>query len=191
MTHATPPLEFNDLFRYRWTLPILIELDRAQGARFVVLATRLGVSRDVLQSTLVWMIDEGLATHNPGYGHPLRPEYLPTPLASRIAPAAGRLLATAKRADCEALVLPKWNLPALDALRGGPQRFSEVQAALPGVTPRALTIALRQLIEGGLVARAVGEGFPPTTHYSAHGAAARGLLRTMAELRRAFDAPQR
>lgn len=187
MTRATPPFEFHDLFRYRWMLPILVEIERTQGARFVVLANRLGVSRDVLQTTLAWMIEQDFAAHNPGYGHPLRPEYLPTARAARIAPSAARLLAYAKRADCESLILPRWNLPVLDALRDGPQRFSQVQGALPGVTPRALTIALKQLIEGRLVAREVGEGFPPTTHYTAQGATARGLLRVLGELRRAFE----
>jgi len=192
MTPATPKLEFNDLFRYRWVLPVLVELDRAQGVRFVVLVNKLSVSRDVLQSTLAWMIEQGLAAHNPGYGHPLRPEYLPTELSSRLAPAAGKLLAAAKRTGCEVLIQPRWNLPALGAMCDGPLRFSEIRAAIPGVTPRALTAALRQLIEGGLVTRAVGEGFPPTTHYSAHGAAARALLPPMGELRRSLvDAPQR
>jgi DNA-binding HxlR family transcriptional regulator len=47
-----------------------------QGERFVTLVNRLGASKDAVSATLAQLIDDGVVQRNPGYGHPLRPEYL-------------------------------------------------------------------------------------------------------------------
>src|SRR5947207_13068422 len=67
------------LFHHRWAVPVLAELRRERGSRFVTLANRIGVTRDSLRRTLSALIDDGLVERNPGYGHPLRPEYVLTP----------------------------------------------------------------------------------------------------------------
>jgi len=51
------------------------------------------------------------------------------------------------------------------ALAAGPRRFSELRELLPGVTARALTLALKDLVAVGLVERTVTDGFPPSTLY--------------------------
>jgi DNA-binding HxlR family transcriptional regulator len=106
------------------------------GARFVELRNILGISGESLRQTLTWMIRQGWIQRNPGYGHPLRPEYVLRPRGARIARAVG-----------------------LD-------RFSLIRAALPRVTPRALAEALRRLEEADLVNRDVRDTYPPSVRYS-------------------------
>ena len=66
------------LVHHRWALPVLGELYRDDGAKFVTLVHRLNVSKDSLARTLEHLRTLDLAVKNPGYGHPLRPEYVLT-----------------------------------------------------------------------------------------------------------------
>jgi DNA-binding HxlR family transcriptional regulator len=152
------------LCHHRWSAPVLAELGRARGARFVVLVNRLGVGRASLQRTLAALVELGLVRRNPGYGHPLRPEYLLTPQGEEAASRCTRLLAAVDgKAD---VLLRKWSLPVLVALRGN-RRFSELRDALPAITARALALALKDLERAGLVTRRVEETYPPSTLYAA------------------------
>ena len=151
-----------ELFHHRWAAPILAELERRRGTRLVVLVNGLGAPRDTVRRTLDALVRAGLVQRNPGYGHPLRPEYLLTPAGLPVARRCAHLLeAIGGRAE---LGLKKWSMPVLVAL-GGATRFSELRAALPGVTPRALAIALKDLQRAGLATRDVLAGYPPTTAY--------------------------
>ena len=49
---------------------------------------------------------------------------------------------------------------------GGPRRFSELQAALRGVTPKVLTESLRAMLRDGLVSRTAYEEIPPRVEYA-------------------------
>ena len=62
--------------------------------------------------------------------------------------------------------LKKWSMPVLASLEG-PMHFSELRAALPGLTARGLTIALKDLQALGYVERQVVDAYPPTTVYRA------------------------
>ena len=158
------------LCHHRWSTPVLAELGRTGGARFVVLVNRLGVGRASLQRALAALVDLGLVRRNPGYGHPLRPEYVLTPEGEEAAARCARLLAAV---DVKAgVLLRKWSLPVLVALRGN-ARFSELREALPGITARALALALKDLERAGLVTRRVEETYPPSTVYTATAEAAR------------------
>ena len=152
-----------ELSRHRWALPILVELHRRSGSRFVPLANELGVSRDTLRQTLSAMIEAGLVMQNPGYGHPLRPEYVLTPRGGRIAPICAAVLRALRQAGAEDVGLKKWSLPILAALTTE-RRYGEVRRTV-GATPRALTLALKELVGSGLVERRVHDGFPPSTTY--------------------------
>ena len=155
---------------HRWSTPVLAELGRTGGARFVVLVNRLGVGRASLQRALAALVDLGLVRRNPGYGHPLRPEYVLTPEGEEAAARCARLLAAV---DGKAgVLLRKWSLPVLVALRGN-ARFSELREALPGITARALALALKDLERAGLVTRRVEETYPPSTVYAATAEAGR------------------
>ena len=151
------------LSRHRWALPILAQLAATGGSRFVPLANQLGLSRDALRQTLDALIDAGLVMRNPGYGHPTRPEYILTDKGRRVAPACARILRELRQGGTEDVVLKKWSMPILLAL-DRESRYTELRRTL-GATPRALTLALKQLMARGLVERRVQEGFPPSTTY--------------------------
>jgi DNA-binding HxlR family transcriptional regulator len=158
------------LFHHRWSAPVLAELERTRGTRFVVLIKRLGIGRESLRRTLTALIELGLVRRNPGYGHPLRPEYLLTLRGEAVAKRCSRLL-KALDGNTE-LALKKWSLPILVALRR-PARFSELRDSLPGVTARSLALALKDLERAGLVRRRVEDTYPPSTVYATTPAAVR------------------
>ena len=151
------------LSRHRWALPILVRLDATSGSRFVPLANGLGLSRDALRQTLDALIEAGLVMRNPGYGHPLRPEYVLTVRGRRIAAISSALLDALREAGVEQVGLRKWSVPILAAL-SSERRYGELRRAV-GATPRALTLALKELVTAGLVERRVHDGFPPSTTY--------------------------
>ena len=149
-----PPLEaLVTLLHHRWTLPVLAEIYRHDGAKFVTLANRLGLSRDSLSRTLGHLHALGLAIKNPGYGHALRPEYVLTPAGQIVASSAWPLLEHATRTGHTDVLLKKWSLPTLAATGHGQHRFTDLLAALPGATPRALTLALQDLERAALLER--------------------------------------
>ncbi len=153
------------LFKHRWTIPVLAALDELDGgAKFVTLQRRLGVSRDSLQRTLTTLVDTGLVGRNPGYGHPMRPEYTLTTRGSRLAPACAALLEGLRDLGVEDIGLRKWSLPLTYSLAQGSGRFNRLCDDLD-VTPRALAQALKELQHAGLVERLLVEDSPPRTEY--------------------------
>lgn len=174
-----------DLFHHRWGVPVVAELHRSGGgAKFVTLANRLGASRDSMSRTLEGLIGRGLVERNPGYGHPMRPEYLLTRRGKAIGPACVLLMRKLHALGHEDLGLRKWSMPVLAALFGGADRFTAMEAALPRATARALTLALKDLQAAGLVERRVEEGYPPRPRYRLSRAALR-LRPALAALARA------
>ncbi len=143
-------------------MPLLAELGRG-GGRLVTLGSRTGASREALRQTLGSLIADGLVLRNPGYGHPLRPEYVLTEPGRLVAPAAARVLETLQAAGLESVGLKKWTLPVLARL-APERRFSELRHELR-LSPRALTLALKDLEAAGLAERLVTTGRPPATIY--------------------------
>jgi DNA-binding HxlR family transcriptional regulator len=127
------------------------------------LANQLGLSRDALRQTLDALIEARLVMRNPGYGHPSRPEYVLTAKGRRVAPLCTKLLRELRRRELEDVVLKKWSMPILAAL-STEYRYGELRRAV-GATPRALTLALKELVARGVVERFVDTGFPPSTTY--------------------------
>jgi DNA-binding HxlR family transcriptional regulator len=142
---------------------VLAELRHERGSRFVTLENRLGVTPDSLRRTLNALVADGLVSRNPGYGHPLRPEYLLTAEGERVAEVCDRLLAVLN--GLEDVALRKWSMPVVHALGAGARRFSELRSALTGVSPRALALALKDLQGAGLVERSVTDDYPPASVY--------------------------
>jgi DNA-binding HxlR family transcriptional regulator len=153
------------LCHHRWAVPVLGELHRLGGAKFVTLAHRLGVSRDTLRCTLDALLRQGWVERNPGYGHPMRPEYVLTAAGAHLAPACARLAGLLGRLGLAPVALRKWSLPVILALRRSGGRFNEVKALLPGITARALALALKALQGARLVERRVEAEYPPRTSY--------------------------
>jgi DNA-binding HxlR family transcriptional regulator len=141
---------------------VLAEIERTRGSRFATLTGRLGVSGESLRRTLRALQKDGLVERNPGYGHPLRPEYVFTRRGRRLGPQARDLLEALS--GHEEVGLKKWSLPVLAAL-DGPRRFSELRSVLPDATPRALALALKDLQAAGLVRRTVLDDWPPSVVY--------------------------
>lgn len=149
-----------ELFHHRWAVPALALLDERGAVRFVELQRKLGVGRDSLRRALDALASLDYVRPNEGYGHPLRPEYVITDAGRDAAGLAGRVVFSTSRET----LLRKWSVPVLAALEE-PQRFSELRTALPGVTPRALALALRDLEDARLVQREVLPTRPPSTVY--------------------------
>ena len=153
------------LFHNRWSVPILAELHRQRGSRFVTLTRTLGLSRESLRRTLAALIDSGLVGRNPGYGHPLRPEYVLTRAGEQLARACGPLVERLREGELEAVGLKKWSMPVVYALGEGPSRFSELRETLEGISPRALALALKDLERARVVDRRVTDDYPPASVY--------------------------
>ncbi|NJK46289.1 MAG: helix-turn-helix transcriptional regulator [Pleurocapsa sp. SU_196_0] len=146
----TTPLE--TLTHHRWAIPIIALLHAGRGAKFVTVANTLHLSRDALTRSLTALLEADWAMRNPGYGHPLRPEYILTTRGARIGAACAELTTWLETHELQEPMLKKWSLPVTLALFGH-TRFSKLQRALVGITPRALTLTLDELQTHGLVTR--------------------------------------
>jgi DNA-binding HxlR family transcriptional regulator len=60
----------------------------------------------------------------------------------------------------------KWTLYVVHVLGGGTKRFSELQREIDGITPRMLTVTVRNLERDGLVTRTVYPVVPPRVEYA-------------------------
>lgn len=76
----------------------------------------------------------------------------------------------------------RWSLLVIDALLEGPQRFSGLQEAIPGLAPNVLTARLRRLEREGLVTAVPYSDRPPRHEYhvTASGRDLAGALRLLA-----------
>jgi DNA-binding HxlR family transcriptional regulator len=156
-----------DLLHHRWSVPAIATLHtRGGGAKLITLQKALGVSRDSLSRTLSALMDDGLVVRNPGYGHPMRPEYLLSTAGKRLGSSCGKLTSQLARLDLEKIGLKKWSLPVVHAIWKVGGRFNGIRATLTGATPRALASALRDLQDAGLVTRYLVDDDPPRTEYS-------------------------
>lgn len=166
------------LCHHRWAVPILAELQVGRGAKFILLVNRLGISRDSLRHTLEALIAGGWVVRNPGHGHPLRPEYILTSAGDELAPWCARLLKMLDALGIRDAMLRKWSLPVILAVRRGFGRFAQIARFLPGLSPRALALALKSLQQSNLLHRSISDGYPPTTRYelTPGGRALAGLL---------------
>lgn len=155
----------HNVFHFRWSVPILSEIYDREGARFITLLYRLGISRSVLSSTLDKLISGGFIIRNPGYGHPLRPEYLLTEKGNRIAPFCQEIMNHVKGNKAERLVHSRWAFRILLLMSQKVIRFSELKSRLTPITPRALSEELKRLGTEGYISRKVIDDYPPTSLY--------------------------
>lgn len=130
------------------------------------LLSRMGASRDTLSDTLSNLIENGLVMKSPGEGLLMRPEYVLTSAGEAVGDACLFAAREMTRLGLVDMALKKWPPLVVVAMGRGASRFGEIKEALPGITPRALTGALRELQEAGLVKRSVTESWPPGTSYT-------------------------
>jgi DNA-binding HxlR family transcriptional regulator len=135
------------LFHRQWSLAALTELKNGGKPK---------ASRQTLNATLLALAAQGLV-EKLGTGHAL------TRRGERVAEKAEALLEALQKLGGEAP--RKWSLPIVHALLKKPLRFGELKIALCGATPRALSMALKEVIGSGLVERRIVDGFPPRNEY--------------------------
>lgn len=151
----------------RWAMPLMAALDGAGEIRFAVAEQRLGAPRNSLSRTFDHVIAAGWVVRNPGHGHPLRPEYLLTAAGRPIAAAAARAMDERSAQGLSPADLGRWTLPLVIGIGGGERRFGDLLGRLAPVTPRALSLTIKQGMAASLVARDLQpESFPPLPLYA-------------------------
>lgn len=157
--------EIAALGQSRWAVLLLADIAAHRGARFVELLHRLAIPRDSLARTLDWAKGQGWVMPNPGYGHPLRPEYILTAEGERVAKAACAIEAAQGRIGLGPGALTRWGLPLICSIDRGHNRFNALLRALRPATPRALSQGLRRLSDHELIQRELIDAYPPASQY--------------------------
>lgn len=153
------------LFHHRWSVPITARLYREGPQTFAYLAREMGASRDTLSHTLARMEENGVLVRRGGE----RPLWDLTAIGREVGAAcidAVEAVGSFESDDIVNLALRKWPMIVLTAIGRGGSRYNELKGMLPGVTARALALALKDLQANGLVIRTVEDGYPPTSLYA-------------------------
>jgi DNA-binding HxlR family transcriptional regulator len=173
-----PEQDLRWLVGSRWFLPLLALASREEGVRFAALVARLGISRSMLSGVLDQLVAKGWMRRNPGHGHPLRPEYVLTEAGRPVGAWCERVMEERRRLGLDGQPLGRWALPLVGRLDRRWERFSWLEAQLSPVSPRSLSLALKQLLEVRLVDRRLEDSFPPRPLYGLTGRGQR-LARAM------------
>lgn len=148
-----------------WTLPILSSLHKGVAGRQATLLAATGANRTAFVQSLDHLIEMGLLERNPGYGHPLRPEFRLTQLGISAAAIANKIQNVSSDEDQD-LLRRSWTLPVLASLHR-PSHFNELKRSLQTITDRALSQSLKSMEKRNWVCRFVDENArPPRSIYS-------------------------
>ncbi|QKG84443.1 hypothetical protein GXN76_08115 [Kroppenstedtia pulmonis] len=136
----------------RWTIPILLSLDKS-GGRFTPLKNALQISPSRLSSNLKIMTEVGLVQHLSPFerNHPLLPEYQLTEKGRFMKEAALVISRSEHQLGCGFLAAKAWNWPVLIALYYQYHEFNSIRHLLQSATPRILSTRLSELHEEDLV----------------------------------------
>lgn len=162
----------------RWFIPLLALASREDGVRSAALAARLGISRSLLAGVLDRLLGKGWVMRNPGHGHPLRPEYILTDAGRPVGAWCERVMEERRGLGLDGNALGRWALPLIGRLDRRWERFSWLEAQLSPISPRSLSLALKQLLEVRLADRRLEDSFPPKPLYGLTGRGQR-LARAM------------
>ncbi len=162
----TKHLKFIDFCSYSRNIPILAILFESKGSKFISLVNRLEISKDTLSRTLKTLIKRGFVKKNPGYGHPLRPEYILTPDGYELGKVCSLFLKSIKTCNNTQLLFNKWSLPILYSLNDEHLQFNKLKSELESITSSSLSRSLKELIENGFIQRIIKDDFPPIIEYS-------------------------
>lgn len=136
-----------------WAVPILAAMHSGVAGRQAPLLAATGAGRSSFGQSLEHLLAIGLMERNPGYGHPLRPEFRLTQRGVRAAAVAYRVQEATSRDD-QKLLRRSWTLPVLVAVHR-PQHFNDIRRGLHTITDRALSQSLRLMEEKSWVCRRV------------------------------------
>ncbi len=154
----------------RWLVPLMAHVaGSGGGARFAAMLAALGAPRSVLAASLTALQEAGWLARNSGHGHPLRPEYVLTAKGEPVAAFCARVMKQRETLGLEPGQLSRWSLPLIARLDRDKARFSNLRDSLRPVTPRALSLTLKQMLVVDLVDRAVEDKFPPVAIYGLTG----------------------
>lgn len=149
-----------------WALPILSSLHAGVAGRQAPLLAATGANRTAFAQSMDHLIKHGLMERNPGYGHPLRPEFRLTPLGIEAAAIADKVQ-RASSEDDQSLLRKSWTLPVLTSLHA-PSHFNDIKRNLQTITDRALSQSLKSMEMKDWVERRVDEtARPPRSIYRA------------------------
>lgn len=163
--------EFVNVTSRAWAIPILSNLHAGVAGRQAPLLAATGASRTAFAQSIDHLIKTGLVERNPGYGHPLRPEFRLTSSGVSAAAIAHKIHVAAGDGDQD-LLRRSWTLPVLTLIHR-PSRFSDIKRSLPAITDRALSQSLKTMEVRSWVCRCVDEtARPPRSIYSAINAGA-------------------
>jgi len=162
----------------RWFVPLLALASREEGVRSAALAARLGISRSMLAGVLDRLLRKGWLARNPGHGHPLRPEYVLTQAGRPAGAWCERVMEEKRNLGFDRNALGRWALPVVARLDRRWERFSWLETQLSPISPRSLSLALKQLLEVRLLDRRLEDAFPPRPLYGLTGRGQR-LARAM------------
>ena len=148
------------LFGRRWSVPVVATLYREGPLRVSALQARLGASSDTLQETLA-----GLRAHGILVREGPRGAFSLTEHGRELGDVCNDAVVAVRESGLVSLALRKWPMFVLVAASRGGSRFANLMAMLPGITPRALAMALKELEREGLVERTIAETYPPSVAY--------------------------
>jgi len=157
---------FHAIFRKRWAVPVLAQLAVTRGSKMVTLASHLGGSRASIRSSIELLESLRLVQPNPGYGHPMRPEYILTERGVLVSKPSMVLIKTLRTLETTDLGLKRWSMPAMHAIASGADRFNGIAGVLQGATDRAVSLALHDLHGASLIVRTLRDGRPPHKVYT-------------------------
>lgn len=115
--------------------------------------------------TLAALVANGVVMADASRRRAARPTYRLTPGGEAVGGACIEATRVIVDTGLRDVALKKWPMLVLIASGRGATRFGELQAALPGITSRALALALKDLEMNGLVDRAIEERYPPAAIY--------------------------
>ncbi len=142
----------------RWNIPVLARLEPGDGETFGALRDALEICRDSLTRTLRGLED-------PGWVVACGRLYGLTTRGQSVAAPSARILEVVRTQEVESVMLRKWPLVIADSLHGWSLGFAELRAMVGPISPRALTLALKDMAAAGIIERKVIGGFPPSTSY--------------------------
>jgi len=148
-----------------WSLKILALLHQGVPGRQAPLLSAAQASRTAFAASLSHLIELGLLERNPGYGHPLRPEYRLTSVGVKMAEIAAEIVSAVDDPAATAILRKSWTVPIL-AVTEKPRHFVEIKSELLPVTDRALSQSLGLLHQQNWLTRDVDtSNWPPRPFY--------------------------
>jgi DNA-binding HxlR family transcriptional regulator len=150
------------LFHYRWSVPTVARLYRDGPQRVARLQEAFNAARDTLADTIRRLEQAGVLCREPA---PRGAICSLTSAGQAVGASCSEAVEAVVAMDLVQLALKKWPMLVLVAAGRGASRFNQLRAELPGITPRALTLALKDLQAAGLIERTVEHTYPPSSLY--------------------------